>query len=240
VQFALRHRGPPCLPRRVFGTLGIAAAVCACQPVRLVTKTLSPIAVPTGTSGFTGSKGFCLSQGHPPASSFSSLPGQALVGFDDYFKAGTQPAPCNDIRVAIFRGGVLFDLSTFDNVAIANLTFETLRSAQRSNGENIGQSPPKSFATTLSMATEPFSGQMNADDDASLPAGPSVSIAVGGQVQAWTTKARPNYGFVIWGPLGHVSANDAPENNDAQVSWYGNFALTVTYNPTLNPRAPQN
>jgi hypothetical protein len=162
-----------------------------------------------------------------------------MVGFDDYYKPGRQPFPCNDIRVAVFRAGVLFNLSAFDSVGLATLTFETLRSVSRSNGETVGQNPPKSFATTLSVATEPFSSQMNADDDAILSAGPSFSIGVGGQVLDWTRRTRPNFGFVLWGPTDHINENNAPENNDAQVSWYGRFALTVIYNPALNPRAPQ-
>lgn len=162
-----------------------------------------------------------------------------MVGFDDFFNPGTDPFPCSDIRDAIFRGGVAFDVSQFDSVVSADFLFDTANSVNRSGGETTGQIPPKSVATTLGVGTQAFSPAMPDDNEASLPSGPNIDVGVSGQVRDWVSKARPNFGFVIWGPRGPVDPNNPPEDNDAQVSFYTNFKLRIVYNPAQNPRAPQ-
>ncbi len=230
--------------------MGLAAAIAAtslatspgcdsCTPVRLKSWDLKPIAQPTGTSGPMGSMGYCLSAGDTPLSSFSPGKGQVMVGFDNFFRAGSGPFPCDDLRATVFRGGVLFDLASFDVLATATLSFETARSISRTNGETVGSIPGKSVATTLGIASRAFTSTMPETNLVSLPAGPNVSVTVTGQVGNWVTKAEPNFGFVIGGPTGLVDNSNPPKNNDASLSWYQRFNLHVVYNPALNPRAPQ-
>src|SRR6185295_3062855 len=91
----------------------VNSACDGCNNVTIKTIDLHTVDQRTGTTGFAGSMGLCLSQGSPPPSPFSAGSGQILVGFDDFFEPGTDPFPCNDIRVANFRGGAKFDLSSF-------------------------------------------------------------------------------------------------------------------------------
>jgi len=210
-----------------------------CNPVTLKTIDLPPSNFKTGRSGFQGSKGYCLSSGNPPPTSFSPGANQIIVGFDDFFRPGTEPFPCDDIRAAIFRGGVAFDVSQFDSVVSANFLFDTASSIARSGGETTGQNPAKSVATTIGVGTQPFSSGMPDDIEASLPSGPSIDVGVSSQVRDWVSKTRTNFGFIIWGPRGPANPGNPPEDNDAQVSWYTNFKLRIVYNPALNPRAPQ-
>jgi hypothetical protein len=231
-------------PRRV--TLSVVAGAMlvwqgctGCPPVKLKTIDIPASNFATGTSGISGSMGWCLSAGHPPGTTFSPGPGQIMVGFDDYFKSGTPPFPCNDIRDAVFRAGVLFDVSQFDSIVSADFLFDGAASAERSNGETVGQVPPKSFATTLGVGTQTFTPSMPDDNEVSLPTGPNIDVGVTSQVRDWVNKTRPNFGFVVWGPRGPVDPSSPQEDNDAQVTWYGNLRLRVTYNPAQNQRAPQ-
>jgi hypothetical protein len=208
-----------------------------CPPVTLKTLELRPTRQATGTSGVSGSSGWCLSAGHPPPSPFSAGAGRVLVGFDDFFKPGTDPFPCDDIRAVVFRGGVLFDVSQFDSIVTADLLFDTVDSVTRGGGP-VGP-PPISQATTLGVATQAFTNTMPFDNEASLPAGPAINVGVSGQVRDWVLKNRPNFGFVLAGPRGLVDSSNPPKDNDAKLSWYSNFRLRILYNPAQNPRAPQ-
>jgi hypothetical protein len=229
--------------RRAALFLMAALTVSGCQgcpPVTLKTLDLNPTSLAVGTSGVSGSTGWCLSAGNPPPSTFSAGKGQLMAGFDNFFKAGAPPFPCNDVRAVVFRSGVLFDVSQFDSIVSADLLFDTQNSISRSGSETTPQSPPASNATTLGVGTKTFTTAMPDDNEASI-AGLSGAIDVGvsSQVGDWVTKARPNFGLVIWGPHGPVDPNNPPEDNDAKITWYGNFKLRVIYNPAQNPRAPQ-
>ncbi|MFD0740225.1 hypothetical protein ACFQZQ_13150 [Lysobacter koreensis] len=211
-----------------------------CAPIKAKTVELLPSApLKTGTKGTAGLEGACLRAGKVPPSSFAPAANEMLVGFDNFFRKGTPPLPCHDIRVAVFRGGVVFDLSQFDSVASARLRFDVARSVSRSGGETVSSSPPKSHATTLGMATQPFSSAMNFDNEATLPSAPNLDLMVSSQVRSWVDKERPNFGFVVAGPTGLPDKSNLPRNNDAQVTFYRNFRLEVMYNPERNPRAPQ-
>jgi len=235
---------------RVAARMGLAGAIVAtslatspgcdsCTPVTLKHWDLKPIYQPTGTSGLTGSKGACLSVGEIPPSSFSPGAGQVMVGFDNFFRAGSDPFPCDDIRASVFRGGILFDLAAFDVLATATLSFEAARSISRTNAGTVGSIPGISVATTLGIATQPFTTTMPETDTTSMTAGPNVKVTVSGPVGDWATKAVPNFGFVLGGPTGLVDGSNPPKNNNASLSWYQKFNLHVVYNPALNPRAPQ-
>ncbi len=210
-----------------------------CPQVTLKTLDLQPTRVATGTDGFQGSMGYCLSAGHPPPTAFSPGAGRVMVGFDDFFDPGSDPFPCDDIRAVNFRAGLLFDVSQFDSLVTADLLFDTVDSIIRTGGETIGTSTPKSHATELGVGTQAFTTALPYDNEASLPAGPNMNIGVSGQVKDWVDGTRPNFGFVLSGPRGPISKSNPPKDNDAKVSWYSNFRLRVTYNPAQNPRAPQ-
>ncbi len=167
-----------------------------CPPVTLKTLEIRPANMATGTSGMAGSFGDCFSAGEvPPGPPFGNGPGEVKVGFDDFYRPGTEPFPCNDIRNAIFRAGVRFDLSQFDVIVTADLLFDTIRSMTRTGNEF----PPVSHATTLAVATQAFTSHMLADNEAFLPGGPSINIGVTSQVRDWVSNNRPNFGFVIAG-----------------------------------------
>jgi hypothetical protein len=212
---------------------------CLGCPVKLKTIDLTPTSVATGTSGVSGSTGFCISAGHPPPSSFSVGNAQMMVGFDDFFKAGADPFPCDDVRAAVFRAGALFDVSPFDSIVSANLLFDTQKSVITIGIIRATQSPAKSQATKIGVGTKAFTTKMPDTNEASLPTGSSVNVGVSQQVRDWITKTVPNFGFVISGPRGLVDPQNPPKDNDAQVSWYTNLRLRVVYNPAQNPRAPQ-
>ena len=223
----------------VLQLLGLLAA--GCTPVRVKTAVLTPVAMATGRSGVTGSKGFCLSAGEIPPSAFSPAAGQVLVGFDDYFGAGSDPFPCDDIRALNFRAGVRFDLGAFDRLSIATLRFDTASSIERRNGVAIGTMPGKSFATMLGVGMLPLgsSTAIPSINETGLPPGSAISITVNDQVADWVMNGVPNNGFVIWGPRPPIDRSNPPESNDAVLSFYQNFRLEVVYNPVLNPRAAQ-
>lgn len=210
-----------------------------CPQVTLKTLELQPADFKTGFSGPAGSSGWCLSRGDVPPTAFSAGPGQVMVGFDDFFRAGSDPFPCDDFRATDFRAGVLFDVSQFDSVTAAELSFDTQASVARAGGGLIHQMPPISHATTLGVGTQAFSAHMPANNEASLPGGPAITVGVSGQVRDWVDHSRQNFGFVISGPRGPVDFHNPPKDNDAKVSWYGNMRLKIIYNPAQNPRAPQ-
>lgn len=226
---------------RAVGLVLLTLLLCTCQSVKIRTVDLEPVKFATGSSGTAGSVGYCLSAGQIPPSGFSPGPGQVMVGFDDFFRPGSDPFPCDDLRALVFRAGVMFDLTAFDRVSIVTLKFDTASSIDRSNGETIGRLPGRSFATTLGVGTQPFSSTFPDDNEVNLPSGPTavVEVDVSAHVSDWVTKVRPNFGFVISGPRGLVDPGNPPKDNDAQLSFYQNFRLTVIYNPDLNPRAPQ-
>ena len=209
-----------------------------CDSVSLKTIELDPTDIQNQAPGSKGSQGVCFSEADPPLSSFTAGPGQALVGFDNFYKHGTQPFPCDDFRAQVFRAVVLFDVKKFDSITSADLLFDTQNSIVRSNGETTGSSPPKSFANLLGMVTSQ-SDSIQFDNDVPLPAGPSFAIGVSSQVRDWVDNSHTNLGFSLTGPTVLVDHNNIPENNDAKVSWYGNFRLRIVYNPKQNPDAPQ-
>lgn len=228
----------------VYCVFGLTLTGCqGCPKVTLKTVELTPSDFGTALSGFAGSQGWCLSSGNVPPSPFSAGGSQVMVGFDNFFRPGSNPFPCHDIRAALFRGLVVFDLGQFDSAVAAELLFDAERSVSRDGGgENLGSTPAKSFATELGVALLPRPQalpHLPADNEASLPTTHNILINVSGQVNEWLKQARPNHGFVLLGPTGPVDVGNMPRNNDAKLTWYGNFKLRVIYNPALNPRAPQ-
>lgn len=215
-----------------------ALLLAGCDGVSLKTLELQPSDVVARSSGSKGSKGVCLVEADPPFSTFSAGPGQGLAGFDNFYKHGSDPLPCDDFRAQVFGSAVVFDLKDFDDIVSADLLFDTQSSVVRSNDETLGSSPPRSWATELGMATS-HEHSIEFDNAVPLPFGPSFVIGVSDQVRKWIDKSHTNLGFSINGPTGPVDPNHIPENNDAKLSWYGNFRLRIVYNPKQNPNAPQ-
>jgi hypothetical protein len=224
---------------RILPLLGVLSlfVLAGCHPATLKTIDLPSTSFQVGRNGFPAAKGSCLSVGNPPLSPFSPGAGEALVGFDDFFKPGAPPLPCDSIRVTVFRTGVLFDVTRFDSVAGASLLFDTSRSVVRTGGNETDGAT--SVATVLGMGTMTFSSAMPYTNETALtPGSGPQNIGVSSQVRAWITHAQPNFGFVIAGPHDADQANP-PSDNDAGVSFYTNFRLRILYNPAQNPRAPQ-
>ncbi|HZR63975.1 MAG TPA: hypothetical protein VFA85_02450 [Terriglobales bacterium] len=230
----------------------------------LKTVSVQPIDIQTGMSGMAGTYGVSCGRGDIPGVGYGPGPGEVIVGFDDYYNAGTAPLNCQDIRDTDFRAGVRFDLTQFDTVVGANLAFDTLTSYTRSPGANDDdgsctlnisgkgpETPPESHATTLGLSTKPFppdnqpytSGTYpddpNSEAGLGVPQQGHFNFSVTRQVSGWVLNPASNFGFVIWGPCPPRDASHYNMNNNAQTSTYGKFVMNVTYDPSKNPRAPQ-
>jgi hypothetical protein len=233
--------------RAPVAVLVIALTGCPPTPVTLKTVVLSPTDVSYGYQYNHSWSWECdVPQGLPtygtgpgPVSS-----GETLVGWYDYFIPGAQPLPCNNAYQYITRGHVQFDLSQFDAIADATLAF----SVDSSESQTLGpmDQPPQSYATVLGMSTGQAQGDNGPywwpyDNDVALGGCGALlgcSIDVSNQANQWTHQQHFNYGFILAGPKLSLD-NSVPQDNNAQQTWYGNFKLTVLYNPALNPRAPQ-
>jgi hypothetical protein len=226
--------------KRALPAIGLLLSLTACPPgTRLNTVTLSPTQViPSyrqesyvGTwCGFSG-----LNQpGTAPA--FTAPPGQSTSGFSDAYQRGSGPFPCVVRADQFFRGGPVFDLSMFDADVLATLTFAVVTSVS-ADGDVTGQNPPVCNATTLGMGTG--TDFYNFDNPVGMPpCGQPQSVDVTNQARAWVSHSHANFGFILAGPKIDFP-NPLPDDNVADVSWYGRFQLVVEYNPVLNPRAPQ-
>jgi hypothetical protein len=239
-------KGLRVLNKKFVTTILILLTVVLCQGCpgstdTLVTVEIFPVELNTPlNNGIAGSEGYCFSIGDIQGIPYGPNQQQILVGFDDWFKPGTDPLPCNDFRDAIFRGGVRFDLSQFNSIVAANLLFDASDSFSRdASGISLGEMPPVSHGTFLGVATEQFSINMLADNNVPLPPGPNIDLGVTFQVRDWINHTRPNFGFVVWGPSTGVTEDNFPEDNIAQVSFYNNIRLRVIYNSAINPNAPK-
>lgn len=223
------------------GLVSLAFALAGCGAT-LKTIDLQPAKVFPGALEAKGAQGVCQGPGNPPPITFFPGPGEVVGGFDDFYQPGLPPLPCNVFRDDVFRGGVMFDLSQFLAVVNAELLFDTDKSALRFNGQTAFQQPANSWATELGMATLPFSQDPTLPQDNELgllqaPGGVDANVSF--QVRQWLSGTHANNGFVIWGPNDFPTANNHPTDNNAEVSWYSNFRLRVTYDPSKNPNAPQ-
>ena len=233
--------------RRSARGAGVLAALCA---VMLVTscKTLridevQPSSVSSVLPGPAIQDGYCLSRPPYPPLRYNGTADLAMVGFENYYDPGTKPFPCRLYRATVLRGVVQYPLEKYDSVLSAVLLFDTLHSVEGPTPYGmIGQRPGKSFATRIGVAADSSLGlpYFPLIDEVRLGSGsPFVEVDVTGHVARWLSGTRVNAGFLL--------ANDSdpvpdakPDNNDAQISWYGNFRLRLLYNVPDNPRTPQN
>ena len=136
---------------------------------------------------------------------------------------------------------MLFDLSQFDTIIGANLTFNVATSIS-GDGELVAQNPPLCNATTLGEGTGDWSAGMPFNNGVSMPpCGPSLDADVSSQVRDWITGGHANFGLILAGPKLDLPSDPSslPEENATSISWYNNFSLVVQYNPADNQRAPQ-
>jgi hypothetical protein len=178
---------------------------------------------------------------------FQNRPKEILVGFEDAFQAGAPPIPCNQKHMILYRGNVAFDLKDFDKIVAATLEYDVTDSFRGVDGAAT-QFPPTCAATLIGQASENI---WDFDDSANLPSTctrpntqgdakkSSFSVGVSGWARSWTKKAHVNAGFVFVGRVVDFP-KDLPEDNKADVTWYGNFRLVILYNPDLNRRVPKN
>ena len=173
-------------------------------------------------------------------------PGELYSGFEDVYNHGADPFACIEQQQALYRGQVSFDLSAFDSIVGAILTFDIENSIVENGGVNP-RYPPVSVATTLGMSTGTIdSGNgpyfWNYDGDVPIPScgpliKPNCSIGVSTQVRAWVAKEHDNFGFILAGPILDFP-EQLPQDNNGSVTWYNDFQLQVTYDTAQNPRAP--
>jgi len=170
---------------------------------------------------------------------YSAGPNDTVSGYEDVYMPGSGPAPCNQTKNVYYRGFAVFDLSPFDSIVAATLTFDVEHSIS-ANGEVTSQIPPACNATTLGVATG--TDYYNFDNPVTPlpPCGPSYTFDVSPQVRYWISNTSPasNYGFILAGPKLDFP-NDLDQDNVVNLTWYTNFQLVVLYNPAQNPRAPQ-
>lgn len=224
---------------------------CPPTPVTLKTATLSPALGTSSEQSYSvGAVCGVPPFGTGPAPSAPS--GQIYVGFQDVYFQGPNPVPCEWEDDLLFRGRVAFDLSKFDTVAGATLIFGLVTSgtsiADSGGVGGVPDNPAKSYATTVGMSTgTKNTGQgpyyWDFDNPVPLPSCTTMmfepcSFDVSTQAKAWVSHTHANYGFIVAGPVMDFPSN-LPHDNNAGISWYGNFQLQVLYNPALNPRAPQ-
>jgi len=232
--------------------LSLSLIGCPPTPIKLKTVTLNPIAVdPPYQYSYSqswecnvplpGQGLFLNGLGPEPVRA-----GETTVGWEDIYDEGAQPFPCEEEQQTIYRGHVQFDVSKFDAVVDATLTYDTSHSENTTGGAN--EIPPNSYATTLGMST----GTRNDgngpyfwdyDNDVTLAQcgfliTPNCSLDVSYEVNQWTSQKHFNWGFIIAGPK-FSTDNPLPKDNNAQLTWYNHFQLVILYNPALNPRAPQ-
>jgi hypothetical protein len=226
--------------KRALLAIGLLLVLTACPPgTRLNTVTLSPIQVMpsfqekwyVGTwCNFSG----LIQPGTAPA--FTAPSGQSTSGFADAYQRGSGPFPCVVRADQYFRGGPQFDVSIFKTDVLATLTFDVVASVA-ANGDVAGQNPPACNATTLGMGTG--TDFYNFDNPVAMPpCGQPQVVDVTAQTRSWVSHTHGNFGFILAGPKIDFP-NPLPDDNIANVSWYGNFKLVVRYNPVLNPGAPQ-
>lgn len=237
-----RARGDvPRTPRLRIAVLALAACAGGCaQPWYFRIDEVKPTQAYTRQVGANGGFGFCLSRPDVGSADLPAQEGQAIVGFDDYFAEGTPPFPCDEIRAVSVRAIVKFPLEKYDSVLSAFLMFDTIRSIDRHAGMSLGTIPGKSYATRIGRADPSDSAKIIDEQGLGWRTHP-VEVNVTSYLPAWLLNPQDNHGFIIADdrPVPRRDDPDAvPRDNDALLSWYGNFRLRILYNVPDNPRTP--
>jgi hypothetical protein len=140
----------------------LSLACCSGSPSTLKTLELTPKGIFQGKSHFGGQQGYCLSGSGLTTATFFPGPGQLMVGFDNRYSSTFL---CDELRALTFRGLIDFDVSQFDSIVSASLTFEAQRSIERIHA-TTGQVPPKSYANALGLAISPITRHLFYDTEA--------------------------------------------------------------------------
>jgi hypothetical protein len=225
---------------RGLGAVALAACVAGCNtPWYFRIDELHPSSVGTIRPNAVGAHGTCFSMPDVPSFDVSAEAGQGIVGFHHFHDPGTSPLPCASFRVTLPRAHATFPLDKYDSILVAYLLFDTLRSIDRDATATYSQIPGVSYGTRVGAAV-PHDNIPILDP---IPVGwrmHPVTVNVTPLVNDWITNARPNAGFIVANSedLRRMLYDEAPHDNNAQLSWYGNFRLQILYNVPDNPRTP--
>lgn len=172
------------------------------------------------------------------------------VGFADIYQPGSGPFACNYNQQTFIRGRANFDISRFNNIATAILNFSIFQSTDDSWATN--QVPPICIANYFGEPTSDGDDWWDIANPQPLPppnfpcavpillpqGGSNYSIDVTSMVNSSLSAGSPSIQFILAGPvLGFPSS--LPNDNNSEISAYGGEILQITYNTSLNPRAPQ-
>lgn len=235
--------------RAAAGLLLLLSLTGCPQPVTLKQVTLRPAMI-DGAYYSSFSQSWECSVPLPGQGTFLNGLGPAALGdneiyagYEDIFNQGAQPFPCNQTEQTLYRGHVQFDVGQFSKVTAATLTFRIDKSENTTGG--AAENPPNSYGTVMGMSTGLKNGSTGPyfwdyDNDVSFPACGSLtgcSVDVSSQVNRWAAGTHTNWGLIFAGPI--LDPGGSPQDNNAKLTWYGSFTLTVLYNPAENPNAPQ-
>jgi hypothetical protein len=170
--------------------------------------------------------------------SFSPSGQQLLVGFEDFWDAGTNPFPCYEKIDHAYRTAIKFDMGP---LAGKKIWSATLSFTNQKTVATIA-APPATCLSQIMYGIGDWSGAQNlisGDPYLDLPTGTNVNVSnakvhianstsfqidVTDSVRAWLDGSRPNFGFVFRGPRENYA-----RDNDQCGSFYGNVSLAVEY-----------
>jgi len=177
---------------------------------------------------------FCLyTRGLGP--SFAPSGQQILVGFENFWDAGTQPVACYEKIDHAYRTAIKFDMGPLAGKSIWKATLSFMNQKTNANA-----AAPATCLSEMMYGINDWSGStdlIQGESYRDFPTGtnvnvnnPSVKIAnstnyqidVSDAVRAWVLGSRPNFGFVFRGPNEGYA-----RNNDQCGSFFGNVSLSV-------------
>ena len=171
----------------------------------------------------------------------TTLPDEIIVGFSNYYDAGTDPLPCWEKSNYIIRGNVYFSLDTYASIKSkwlvkARLTYHLRRSDVGGDDPGTyGVDHPVSCAGHLDLASaSPYTGSWadmtKTAPFATLPAlreGSTGNFAIDVTDAVNRMASYPDFyhGFIFSGD------ESMGEDNRTCLSHYTNFQLTLEYAP---------
>ncbi|WP_337287054.1 DNRLRE domain-containing protein [Candidatus Methylomirabilis sp.] len=162
-----------------------------------------------------------------------------LVGWEHSFQAGNDSK--DQIYNRIYRGAVRFDVDPLVAPPAKTVTKAILSYTVQNGAQSSSKGSPESCATKLLLATEGWlgapetditkapdtiPGDLYKDGLPEKPVGSIIRIDVTDAVKAWTTGAKPNYGFVF---AGSTEEKGLIKDNDKCWTLLGGFSLRVNY-----------
>jgi len=132
---------------------------------------------------------------------FLLIPGEsnsALVGYDNFYDAGTQPCPCWAWGDCAWRAYIKFDLTSLPSkdVVGAQLSWKSKSKVHYTEvATNETWCPLKIY-----VAGEPWGAYSVAGDQFSTSSFGYLGVEIGGIVRDWVNGKNPNYGIFFVGP----------------------------------------